>query len=613
MGFMNRNAIFGLIAGFALSNIIFSTQITTIDDFDQPAPTIYAATSPHGTETNGTIEVSSICDHLNGLSTFKIWNEHIHTIFQASRHSNDDNYAWHDFTAMLMKEITPRLPQSVKYLASRQQDEIGNILDVVFQRYQYVKHHQSSNITTNTIQPPRKLHILVAGGSVTRGMNCPEYPIDDGTHAHIFCAWPRRLKNLINNLFGEEIVEIHEATIGGMNTNIGTLMYEYALFRPKIPHPDIVINAFSTNDMHVASQKEAEENNVTLHDLITDMNQRFIRLVLGSSKGCRTPLLLYYDDYIGNEQKEIVATKAFTGALDLLASYYGIGYISFADAVKHIVYGDANEDWLSPNGWPERQIHPGRGMHISSAWFILYYFLDITTNYCDVKAFHSKHVHDIPNLKHDMNLTRQPLVEPKSQPPPLDNSLSLDNISSIWRLSDEQSNNSDPSRCPNSSDLMEDPCVFAWMSEISYAHSARLKRYMNRRIRANRGWDFVDDNRKPGFGASKPNASFSIELRDIDKQVKAINIVSMKSYDAKWRGSKVEMQVFVQKRGESTEDSVGTISIEGFHEKKTSESYPNRFVLPSEQSIQRGDNLRIEFNLVGGSTFKITGMMICDH
>ena len=203
MGLLNRNAIFGLIAGFALSNIIFSTHITTVDDFDQPAPTIHAATSqstsPHGTDTNGAIKVSSsVCDHLNGLSTLNIWNDHINTIFQASRHSNDDKYAWHDFTAMLLKEITPRLPQSVKFLPFRQQDQVGNILDVVFQRYQYVKHHQSSNITINAIDPPRKVHILVAGGSVPRGMNCPEYPIDDGTHAHIFCAWPRRLKNLIN-------------------------------------------------------------------------------------------------------------------------------------------------------------------------------------------------------------------------------------------------------------------------------------------------------------------------------------------------------------------------------------------------------------------------------
>jgi len=81
-----------------------------------------------------------------------------------------------------------------------------------------------------------------------------------------------------------------------------------------------VINAYSTNDMHVASQKEASEQNITLHELIADMNEKFIRLVLGSSKGCRPPLLLYFDDYIGNEQKEIVATKAFTGAMDHLAS-----------------------------------------------------------------------------------------------------------------------------------------------------------------------------------------------------------------------------------------------------------------------------------------------------
>lgn len=98
MGLLNRNAIFGLIAGFALSNIIFSTHITTVDDFDQPAPTIHAATSqstsPHGTDTNDTIKVSSsVCDHLNGLSTLNIWNDHINTIFQASRHSNDDKYA----------------------------------------------------------------------------------------------------------------------------------------------------------------------------------------------------------------------------------------------------------------------------------------------------------------------------------------------------------------------------------------------------------------------------------------------------------------------------------------------------------------------------------------
>jgi hypothetical protein len=370
-----------------------------------------------------------------------------------------------------------------------------------------------------------------------------------------------------------------------------------------------VINAYSTNDMHVASQKEASEQNITLHELIADMNEKFIRLVLGSSKGCRPPLLLYFDDYIVNEQKEIVATKAFTGAMDHLASYYGIGYISFADTVKHIVYGDTNEDWLSPNGWPERQIHPGRGMHISSAWIILYYFLEASTNYCNIEAFHSNSIHNIPNLRHDMDITRQPLSELKSLPPPLDHNLSLDNITSIWRHSDDQANNIDPSMCQDSNEQMADPCVFAWMSGISFRSPLMLKRYMNRRISQNNGWEFAD-NMKPSVGASKPKASFSIAFHNVDKQVKMIRIVAMKSYGSKWRNSVAEMQVFVQKRGESTEIDVRIMSIKGYHEKRTSESYQNTFVLPAEQEIQPGDNLRLQFDLVSGSTFKITGMMI---
>lgn len=277
--------------------------------------------------------------------------------------------------------------------------------------------------------------------------------------------------------------------------------------------------------------------------------------------------------------------------------------------MKHIVYGDTNEDWLSPNGWPERQIHPGRGMHISSAWIILYYFLEASTNYCNIEAFHSNSIHNIPNLRHDMDITRQPLSELKSLPPPLDHNLSLDNITSIWRHSDDQANNIDPSMCQDSNEQMADPCVFAWMSGISFRSPLMLKRYMNRRISQNNGWEFAD-NMKPSVGASKPKASFSIAFHNVDKQVKMIRIVAMKSYGSKWRNSVAEMQVFVQKRGESTEIDVRIMSIKGYHEKRTSESYQNTFVLPAEQEIQPGDNLRLQFDLVSGSTFKITGMMI---
>ena len=58
--------------------------------------------------------------------------------------------------------------------------------------------------------------------------------------------------------------------------------------------------------------------------------------------------------------------------------------ISYADAVKDIVYTDTNEDWLSPCCWPNRQIHPGMGMHIVTTWMMAYSLLHMATSYCSL-------------------------------------------------------------------------------------------------------------------------------------------------------------------------------------------------------------------------------------
>lgn len=43
-----------------------------------------------------------------------------------------------------------------------------------------------------------------------------------------------------------------------------------------------------------------------------------------------------------------------------------------------LVYSDTNENWFSPHGWPERQLHPGMGMHIVSTWIFAYHLLHLT-------------------------------------------------------------------------------------------------------------------------------------------------------------------------------------------------------------------------------------------
>ena len=54
---------------------------------------------------------------LENSSTNKIWKHFIPEIFRLSQNTNDDKeYAWHDFTALLLDFVTPRLQNSVRDL-----------------------------------------------------------------------------------------------------------------------------------------------------------------------------------------------------------------------------------------------------------------------------------------------------------------------------------------------------------------------------------------------------------------------------------------------------------------------------------------------------------------
>ena len=91
------------------------------------------------------------------------------------------------------------------------------------------------------------------------------------------------------------------------------------------------------------------------------------------------PLLIYFDDYLGNDQRSILETTTASQSAHILAKYYGIGYVSFADVVRDIVYRQTNETIFSPHGWygngkdndiMQREVHPGYGMHIASSFVL---------------------------------------------------------------------------------------------------------------------------------------------------------------------------------------------------------------------------------------------------
>jgi hypothetical protein len=88
----------------------------------------------------------------------------------------------------------------------------------------------------------------------------------------------------------------------------------------------------------------------------------------------------------------------------------------------------------------------------------------------------------------------------------------------------------------------------------------------------------------------------------------------MRSYGEKWDGSLLDVEVW------SENTLVSKNHIEGFHNKTTSETYNIKMNLFDNDKRQGdgngvviGSDLKIVFTLVGGSTFKISGMAICDH
>jgi hypothetical protein len=90
----------------------------------------------------------------------------------------------------------------------------------------------------------------------------------------------------------------------------------------------------------------------------------------------------------------------------------------------------------------------------------------------------------------------------------------------------------------------------------------------------------------------------------------------MRSYGERWDGSLLNVEVWSDNKLMAKKD------IEGFHDKKTSETYNIKMKL-LDNDEQKGEvvrdgavigsDLKITFTLKGGSTFKISGMAVCDH
>lgn len=381
--------------------------------------------------------------------------------------------------------------------------------------------------------------------------------------------------------------------------------------------------------MHYNSVQSALARNITLEQSVIELNQQYVRQLLTPKRECghQPPLLLYLDDYLGNEQNEVMTTMISSQAIHLLSGYYGLGSISYADAVRDIVFGDNKEWWYHANwfekGAYERAVHPHMGMHIAATWVVAFYFMNLVTTYCSLPFHqHSGYEQDIVATQ----LKGGPKHRPDGLPPILTKDLSLEKISELWSSDAKSANNlwkssaqcAKEGKAANEDEPIEKPCMYSWVVGLErfLDKTQNLEGKLKPQITSNNGWSAANDNSKLGWVPAGNGSKFTMEWKSVTQPVRALTLLIMRSYGEKWEGSKLKVQIW------SNEKLMSSDEIVGFHDKHTSETYNVKMKIgvidSSEQSavdkeVPVGSDLKITFELVGGTTFKISGMAICDH
>ena len=389
--------------------------------------------------------------------------------------------------------------------------------------------------------------------------------------------------------------------------------------------------------MHYNSVQSALAKNMTLEQSVIELNQVFIRQVLTPKRECghTPPLLLYFDDYLGNEQNEVLTTMISSQAIHLLSGYYGLGSISYADSVRDIVYSDNKEWWYHANwfekGTYERAVHPHMGMHITSSWIVAFYFINLAATYCSLPVKSDGTVTLHAGNEHDNSKTMLkggPERKPRGLPPSLTTELSLEHITERWSKEFQSTSHlwknttqcSAERKVADQGEKVEKPCMYSWVVGLErfLDKPKALTGKLNPQITLNEGWIAADDNNKLGWVPSGNGSKFTMEWKSVTQSVRALTLMIMRSYGDKWEGSKLKVEIW------SKEKLMASDEIVGFHDKNTSETYNIKMqvgqISPKVQQpdvvvneIPTGSDLRITFELVGGTTFKISGMAICDH
>jgi hypothetical protein len=496
-----------------------------------------------------------------------------------------------DYRKVHNEFTVPRLRKSL--IRPMEGKELQKILEIIEKR-----------LGDSVNNPP--LEIMTFGGSVVQGWLSnihswmqPGYEGNIGPRKDMSdFGWPERLQEVLNKVVfrGQDVVRVTNMATGGATSDaVGAVALEYGLFPPNHPGPDIVINAFGNNDMQLQGDDA---------DSIRIM-QDFIE----AAKKMRCdglPYIILYDDFLGlgyTKPYDLHYNMRYYRSVSQVSAWYNLMAVSYANAFRHLVYSGIPDPDLPMLVHWGLDVHPGMVYHSTVPWVLIFNLLENMVNAC----------HD-----YGASINHQPSYQELSmdQLPRLTSDLYLGDLP----MKVKENTAAYQQRCLNATSDGFAPCSpLSWVvNRVGGVFKPQeLKRKMKQMSMSSfKDWDCEGHQRKgkdrPGWVASAANATFTVTIKDKDHAgLKYVTIISMKSYGTKWAGSRLRLTLWDEgPDGKGPKSQVGLYEIEGFHNSTTSVLFPYKFPLDGD-GIQKGNWLKATFDLIGGSTFRIQGILFC--
>ena len=314
-------------------------------------------------------------------SASSIWRTRTSDIIAASRHPDDTDFRMREWTAELFAALSSKaLRRSVRSPADH--GEVSQLIERAELRRAEKK------------QAP--IRILVLGGSPTHGSGSCD--VDAGVvrfndtsalrmarrtiskvwdERTTFCRWSFRLETLLNNLLGYDAVRVVNLASGGTTSWYGTFLVEHRLYPPELqPSPDVIIWAYAVND---ALAELVDRTEKRTH---WDTLNAFIHAAVPEQCGEQdSPLLVLFDDFLGNSRLLAHAALQFNAVSEQLASWHRILLVSYAESVRDFVMDNSSETSFVALTRNDR--HPPLSGHLAKAWVLAFSALDALTTYCE--------------------------------------------------------------------------------------------------------------------------------------------------------------------------------------------------------------------------------------